>query len=425
MPACSLAASRQPSSWRSICCSRASPVDCHPLAGGRAQDLRLAADAHGAPGHRAQGHRARRDRRVLAAQPAAERRPLAVAARRALDAHRLPGARAGEGHRLRRATLPRPTRARGFDFGGDDVVRRGVRPGAGRLDQGGRQRHPARRRDLRRRVGRDAGAARRPASALDMRRRRRARRRVCRRSPALAAGRGRPRPQPVRPRSRRPAAAHGAVRRARSSDVAAVARPRGGAARRGHRAAATSGSTATALATRRSRDAARRGARSRAPTACVQLSVGAHRLPRPGAARRPEEPHLSDATPSSISLCRRSRSSTTASPTIDPALFSDKIVFVGTTASGLFDVFETPFATRQDAGHPDSRGGRRRCPVESLHPRPASASVRVATVAGGRDRWSAWSRRCCRRGGRPPPRVRWSWRSWHGRRRACSPAATG
>jgi adenylate cyclase len=31
-------------------------------------------------------------------------------------------------------------------------------------------------------------------------------------------------------------------------------------------------------------------------------------------------------------------------PAIDPALFRDKVVFVGTTASGLFDVWETPFA---------------------------------------------------------------------------------
>lgn len=31
-------------------------------------------------------------------------------------------------------------------------------------------------------------------------------------------------------------------------------------------------------------------------------------------------------------------------PKVDPALFKDKIVFVGATASGLFDVFETPFA---------------------------------------------------------------------------------
>src|SRR5207249_6294695 len=31
-------------------------------------------------------------------------------------------------------------------------------------------------------------------------------------------------------------------------------------------------------------------------------------------------------------------------PKVDPAAFRDKIVFVGVTASGLHDVFETPFA---------------------------------------------------------------------------------
>lgn len=31
-------------------------------------------------------------------------------------------------------------------------------------------------------------------------------------------------------------------------------------------------------------------------------------------------------------------------PNVDPAVFKDKIVFVGVTASGLFDVFETPFS---------------------------------------------------------------------------------
>src|SRR6185295_16358509 len=37
-------------------------------------------------------------------------------------------------------------------------------------------------------------------------------------------------------------------------------------------------------------------------------------------------------------------------PAIDPALFRDRIVFVGTTASGLFDVFETPFANGRMPG---------------------------------------------------------------------------
>ena len=31
-------------------------------------------------------------------------------------------------------------------------------------------------------------------------------------------------------------------------------------------------------------------------------------------------------------------------PNVDPSMFKDKIVFVGVTASGLYDVFETPFA---------------------------------------------------------------------------------
>ena len=32
-------------------------------------------------------------------------------------------------------------------------------------------------------------------------------------------------------------------------------------------------------------------------------------------------------------------------PDIDPAMFRDKIVFVGVTGAGLFDVFQTPFGT--------------------------------------------------------------------------------
>jgi adenylate cyclase len=37
-------------------------------------------------------------------------------------------------------------------------------------------------------------------------------------------------------------------------------------------------------------------------------------------------------------------------PSIDPAIFRDKIVFVGTTAAGLFDVFETPFSNGKMPG---------------------------------------------------------------------------
>jgi adenylate cyclase len=37
-------------------------------------------------------------------------------------------------------------------------------------------------------------------------------------------------------------------------------------------------------------------------------------------------------------------------PNVDPSLFHDKIVFVGATASGLFDVFETPFSNGKMPG---------------------------------------------------------------------------
>ena len=69
-------------------------------------------------------------------------------------------------------------------------------------------------------------------------------------------------------------------------------------------------------------------------------------------------------------------------PRIDPALFRDKIVFVGTTASGLFDAFETPF-------------GHGRMPGIQIHAavaddilsnrfiRPASEWVRATSVVAG------------------------------------------
>lgn len=66
-------------------------------------------------------------------------------------------------------------------------------------------------------------------------------------------------------------------------------------------------------------------------------------------------------------------------PNVDPSVFKDKVVFVGVTAAGLFDVFETPFA-----------GGR--MPGAQVHAavaddllsnrfvRPASEAMRVAMV---------------------------------------------
>ena len=48
-------------------------------------------------------------------------------------------------------------------------------------------------------------------------------------------------------------------------------------------------------------------------------------------------------------------------------MFRDKIVFVGVTGAGLFDVFETPFAYGEDAGHQHPRRRGRRLPVQPLH----------------------------------------------------------
>jgi adenylate cyclase len=71
-----------------------------------------------------------------------------------------------------------------------------------------------------------------------------------------------------------------------------------------------------------------------------------------------------------------------AAPKIDPSAFRDKIVFVGVTGAGLFDVFETPFA-----------GGR--MPGIQVHAAvaddvlsgrfmtPAGGAARLATVVGG------------------------------------------
>ena len=68
-------------------------------------------------------------------------------------------------------------------------------------------------------------------------------------------------------------------------------------------------------------------------------------------------------------------------PNVDPAVFKDKIVFVGVTAAGLFDVFQTPFAGGKMPGiqvhaavADDFLSGRFLA--------PASNTVRVATVLG-------------------------------------------
>jgi adenylate cyclase len=66
-------------------------------------------------------------------------------------------------------------------------------------------------------------------------------------------------------------------------------------------------------------------------------------------------------------------------PAIDPALFRDRIVFVGTTASGLYDVFETPFANGKMPGI-NIHAAVADDVLSNRFIEQAPASVRVATV---------------------------------------------
>src|SRR6185295_2885594 len=66
-------------------------------------------------------------------------------------------------------------------------------------------------------------------------------------------------------------------------------------------------------------------------------------------------------------------------PAIDPAVFRDRIVFVGTTASGLFDVFETPFSNGRMPGI-NIHAAVADDVLSSRFIREARPRVRVATV---------------------------------------------
>ncbi len=68
-------------------------------------------------------------------------------------------------------------------------------------------------------------------------------------------------------------------------------------------------------------------------------------------------------------------------PTFDPAIFRDKIVFVGTTAAGLYDVFETPFSNGKMPGV-QIHAGVADDILSNRFIRAASGGVRVATITG-------------------------------------------
>jgi adenylate cyclase len=68
-------------------------------------------------------------------------------------------------------------------------------------------------------------------------------------------------------------------------------------------------------------------------------------------------------------------------PKIDPATFRDKIVFVGVTATGLFDVFETPFSNGKMPGVQVHAAAADEI-LSNRFIRQDGAAVRVATVTG-------------------------------------------
>ena len=68
-------------------------------------------------------------------------------------------------------------------------------------------------------------------------------------------------------------------------------------------------------------------------------------------------------------------------PKIDPAIFRDKIVFVGVTAAGLFDVFETPFSNGKMPGV-QIHAAVADDILSNRFIREASRGVRIATVTG-------------------------------------------
>ena len=69
-------------------------------------------------------------------------------------------------------------------------------------------------------------------------------------------------------------------------------------------------------------------------------------------------------------------------PRIDPALFKDKIVFIGFTASGLTDVFQTPMSSEATGTMPGIQlhASMTDSILSNRYIRPASGASRVATV---------------------------------------------
>ena len=114
------------------------------------------------------------------------------------------------------------------------------------------------------------------------------------------------------------------------------------------------------------------------------LLLGPRQLPRSGAARRSQEPSLPAILVLRSAVCGGAAAGRADDRRSIRPMFKDKIVFVGVTASGLFDVFETPFARGQMPGIQSSRRRRRRHAVEPVHRARSATAVRLATVVGRR-----------------------------------------
>ena len=103
-------------------------------------------------------------------------------------------------------------------------------------------------------------------------------------------------------------------------------------------------STAIDSLMRRPADAARKAAREERGRHREAISGGSIHFRGPAFLADMKQPPVPALLILRSALLGGADSGATGSPTSIPSLFRDKIVFVGVTAAGLFDVFETPFA---------------------------------------------------------------------------------
>ena len=156
-----------------------------------------------------------------------------------------------------------------------------------------------------------------------------------------------------------------------------------------------------------------------------RLSVGAHRLPRAGVSRRSDSAGRIRATRSSICCSAEKQILNGQKPNVDPAVFKDKIVFVGVDG-------HRPVRRVRDAVCAAAR-----CRACRSTPRWPTTSCRTGFIApagaararrdGGRRRAGRRPRRDarCRRGGRRAAASRSSALFALDRDARCSPAGTG